>query len=149
MSSFKVLAATLLSASLLALNAAQAMEIRLFDKMADQDQGAYVGLLVQGVEKVLTNQGRTDLAAQVHLLIMTTPPGDKMSLLMTEFERNLALARVADAERATQDPNAHRLEVEDAMLVTLKKNNIPLSEDFIRAFRTVNSGFHPKNPPQQ
>ena len=44
---------------------------------------------------------------------------------------DLAKARLADAQRALQNPNAHRLEVEDAMLVTLKKNNIPLSEDFI------------------
>jgi hypothetical protein len=32
------------------------------------------------------------------------------------------------------------------MLVTLKKNNIPLSEDFIRAFRAVNASFQPKLP---
>ena len=141
--------AAFMSAAMLLPNIMQAMEIRQFDKMADQDQGEYVGLLVQGAENVLTDEGRTDLSAQVNKLFLTTLSGDKMSLGMVEFERNLALARVADAERAEQDPKAHRLEVEDAMLVTLKRNNIPLSQDFIKHFRAVNSGFQPKHPPQK
>ena len=58
---------------------------------------------------------------------------------------DLAKARLADAQRALMDPNAHRLEIEDAMLVTLKKNNIPLSQDFIRAFRALNMDFKPKS----
>src|SRR3984893_3177419 len=144
----KSLAATFLSAAMLFTNAAQAMEIRQFDKMAIPDQGEYVGLLVQGAEQVLKDEGRTDLAAQVDHLFTTTDPGDAHTIGSVEFELNLALARVADAERAAQDPNAHRLEVEDAMLVTLKKNNIPLSQDFIRDFRAINSNFQPKLPPQ-
>jgi hypothetical protein len=63
---------------------------------------------------------------------------------MTEFMRNLARARVADAERAAQVPNAHRLEIEDAMLVTLQKNNIALSQAFVKAFRAINSDFKPR-----
>ena len=125
------------------------MEIQQFDKIADQDQAEYVGLLVQGAENVLTDEGRTDLSAQVDKLFLTKLSGDKMSLGMVEFERNLALARVADAERAAQDAKAHRLEVEDAMLVTLRKNNIPLSQDFIKHFRAVNSSFQPKHPSQK
>ena len=39
-------AATFLSAAMLFSGAAQAMEIRQFDKMADQDQAEYVGLLM-------------------------------------------------------------------------------------------------------
>ena len=72
----KFLAATFLSAAMLFTSAAQAMEIRQFDKMADQDQAEYVGLLVQGAEKVLIDEGRTDLQQQVHQLFSTTPSGD-------------------------------------------------------------------------
>jgi hypothetical protein len=93
----------------------------------------------------LTNEGRTDLATQVHQLIMTTPPGDKMSLLMTEFERNLALARVEDAKNAVKNSNTQRIEIEDAMAVTLKKNGIDLPDTFY----TVLSNFRPKLPLKQ
>ena len=93
----------LASAAMLFSSAAQAMEIRQFDKMADQDQSEYVGLLVQGAEKVLTDEGKADLAAQVDKLFLTIPAGDKMSLGMTEFELNLARARVADAEQENED----------------------------------------------
>ncbi len=60
----KSLAATFLSAAMLFTSAAQAMEIREFDKMAVQDQGDYVGLLVGGAEQVLKDEGRADLAAK-------------------------------------------------------------------------------------
>jgi hypothetical protein len=36
----------------------QAMEIRQFDKMATQDQGAYVGPLDQSAEKVLNSDDK-------------------------------------------------------------------------------------------
>lgn len=143
------LAAIFLSGAILLINTAQAMEIRQFDKMAVPDQSEYVGLLVQGAEKVLTDESRSDLAAQVEHLFTTTDPGDRHTIGMVEFESNLARAREADAKRVLSDPNAPRLEVEDAMLVTLKKNNIPLSQNFIRGFRAINSNFKPKFPPQQ
>jgi hypothetical protein len=140
----KSLAATFLSAAMLFSSAAQAMEIRQFDKMADQDQAEYVGLLVQGAEKVLTDVGRPDLAAQVEHLFTTRNPGDADTIGAVEFETNLALARVTDAKRVEKDPNASRLEVEHAMIVTLKKNGIVLPQSFM----TVNKDFKPKFPPQ-
>lgn len=124
------------------------MEIQKYDKMADQDQSNYIASLVIGTQKVLADEGRRDLADQVDKLFSEIPAGDEITLGMTEFKTNLALARVADAERAAQDPSAHRLEVEDAMLVTLKKNGIPLSQDFIRGFRAANNNFHRKFPPK-
>jgi hypothetical protein len=149
MRGFKVLAATFLSAALLAASAAQAMEIEQYDKMSNDDESEYVALLVGGAEQAIKDEGRADLAAQVDHLFTTTDPGDAHTIGVVEFQMNLALAREADVKRAAQDPNAHRLEVEDAMLVTLKKNNILLSEDFIRAFRAINSGFRPKLPLKQ
>jgi hypothetical protein len=83
----KSLAATFLSAAMLFTGAAQAMQIQQFDKMADQDQGEYVGLLVQGAEKVLIDEGRLDLQKQVHQLFSTTPPADKMGGFKFEAQR--------------------------------------------------------------
>ena len=141
-----LLAGTYLSASLLASSAAQPMEIRQYDKMAGPDQDEYIAEVIQGAEKVWTDEGKLDLSAQVSKLFTTHLGNDQISVGMTEFSRNLERARLADTERAAQDTKAHRLEVEDAVLVTLKKNNIPLSEDFIRAFRAVNASFQPKLP---
>jgi len=126
--------------------AAQAMEIGQFDMMASEDKGEYVGLLVGGAEQAFKDEGRADLAANIEELFTKTLPGDHFTLGMVEFQRNLARARVADSERVAKEPNAHRLEVEDAMLVTLKKNNLQLSEGFIRRFRATTSGFRPKLP---
>ena len=143
-----VFVAALLSAAMLLPNMAQAMEIRQYDKMASDDQAEYVADLVEGAEKVLTSIGNSDQAARVSKLFTTNLGNDKISIGSAEFNRNLALARVTDAERVAKDPNAHRLEVEDAMLVTLKKNNIPLPPEFIRGFRAINNGFQPKSPAQ-
>src|SRR6267154_820966 len=118
----KNLAATFMSAAMLFTSAAQAMEIRQFDKMAGQDQGEFIAELVQGAEKVLTDAGGADQAAQVSHLFTTNDPGDQISIGMTEFIRNLARARVADVKRIENDPKARRLEVEDAMIVTMRKN---------------------------
>jgi hypothetical protein len=140
----KFLAATFLSAAMLLTGAAQAMEIQQYDKMADQDQNEYVGDLVIGAEKVLTDEGRPDQAEQVRKLFTETKPGDMVPAGVAEFDINLALARVVDAKRIAKNPDARRLEVEDAMIVTLRKNNIELPPSFL----TVNSNFHPKLPPK-
>ena len=112
------LAAILLSGAILLINTAQAMEIRQFDKMADQDQADYIQVLVDGAQKVLKDEGRGDLANKIDALFTEVPAGDKISLRMEEFEDNLAL--VTDAKNVIRDPHAQRLEVEDAMAVTLQ-----------------------------
>ena len=47
-------------------------------------------------------------------------------------------------KHAAAHPNDPRLEVEDAMFVTLQKNYIPLPDSFY----TVNKNFKPKHLPQ-
>ena len=141
------LSAAMLTVAVLVSSAAQAMKIQQYDKMSNDDQGEYVSLLVGGAEQAFKNEGRADLAAQVDHLFTTTEPGDQHTLGVVEFQLNLARARVADSDRAAKDPNAHRLEVEDAMLVTLQKNNMPLSQAFVRAFRAINNNFRPQLPP--
>lgn len=61
----KALSVAIVLASVLLMSAAQAMQIRQFDKMAIPDQPEYVGLLVGGAEQVLKDEGRADLAATV------------------------------------------------------------------------------------
>jgi len=139
------LVAAFMSAALLLPNMAQSMEIRQFDKMAQQDQHEYISNLFGGAQKVLIDEGRSDLAAKVQKLFTEIPAGDDIPLGLTEFSRNLDRARLADAKRAAQDPNARRLEVEDAMAVTLKANRIEVPQSFF----TVASGFKPKSPPQK
>jgi hypothetical protein len=84
------------------------------------------------------------LAAQVSHLFTTNDPGDKISIGMREFIRNLALARADDSKNAIEHPNEPRLEVEDALFATLQKNHIDLSDIFYK----VASNFNPKLPLQ-
>ncbi len=134
----------LLSASMLFLTTAKAMEIQKFDKMAAEDQGAYIATLIVGAQKVLIDAGRNDDADKVQNLFAKVLPGDKVSVGAGEFVRNLDRARVADVQNIIKDPKAQRLEVEDAMFVTLQKNHIELPDSFF----TVAKNFKPKYPPQ-
>ena len=133
-----------LSAAMLFTSAVQAMEIRQFDKMALPDQSEYVGLLVEGAEQVLKDEGRADLAAKVDHLFTTTLPGDAHTIGSVEFERNLAIVRADDAKNAVDHPNDPRSEVEDAIAITLENKHIPLPDSFF----TVASNFKPKLPLQ-
>jgi len=144
MSGIRFWAAALVFAGFVSASAAQAMEIRQFDKMAAQDRGDYIGLLIVGSQKFLIDEGNADAAAKVENLFTQILPGDKVAAGLVEFERNLDRGRVADLERVIKDPNARRFEVEDVMAVTLKKNGIELPQSFF----TANSNFHPKYPPQ-
>ena len=135
----------IISTLLLFFGTAQAMEIEKFDKMAAQDQSDYIVVLIEGAQKVLKESGKRDLADKVHKLFVTVLPGDESPIGVVEFESNLARARVADLRNLAKDPNAQRLEVEDAMAGTLHKNGIELPDRFF----TVASGFRPKLPPKQ
>ena len=137
--------AAMIGATFLFVGQGQAMSIVQFDKMADRDQAEYIGNLITGAEKVLTGQGSSKLAGQVKQLFTTKNAGDADTIGMVEFERNLARARLADAKRAESDANAPRLEVEDALAVTLKRNGIELP----KSFYSVNANFRPKLPPKQ
>ena len=57
----------------------------------------------------------------------------------------LAKARVTDAKNVEKDPNAQRIEVEDAMAVMLKKNGVELPDSFF----TVNKNFKPRHAPEK
>ena len=138
-------AIAVLLATMLFTSMAQAMQIQLFDRMAAQDRQDYIDLLMRGAEKVLIEAGRRDDAAKVHKLFNDIKPGSHLPLGEAEFELNLANARVADAKLHVDHPKEPRLEVEDAMAVTLEKNGIELPDSFF----SVGKDFKPKAGPQQ
>jgi len=141
----KYLAATFLSAAVLCPCPAQAMEVQQFDKMADKDQGEYVVQLIEGAQKVLRASGRADLAEKVARLFTTDDPESNISIGMTEFELLLARARVQDLQRIAKDPKAPRLEVEHAMILMLRKNDIEVPKTIM----SVMDRFKPKFPPRK
>ena len=103
-----------------------------------------IGDLSVGAERVLNDEGRPDLAAQVKHLFTTKDPGDADVIGAVEFERNLAQARLADLENFAKNPHAPPVEVEDAFAETMRAYYIDLPDSFY----TVASSFHPKPPPK-
>jgi hypothetical protein len=134
--------ATVLLATLFVPVSFRAMEIEKFDKMAIPDQGDYIALLLQGAQKILLDAGNHSDLAKLNKLFSEVQPGDQMSIGMLQFEANLDRVRLLDAERYAKDHNATRLEVEHAMLVTLKKNGIIMSKSFMH----IADNFKPKHP---
>src|SRR5260221_5139669 len=87
----KSLVVTLLSGAVLCPRAAAAMEIQMFDDMAAQDQRDCLTFLVKRVQKVLTEQGRPDLAAKVKELFREERAGAHQSTGRGQVEMNLAI----------------------------------------------------------
>jgi len=137
--------AFLVSTIFVLMEPAQAMTIEKFDKMADDDQDEYVADLVVGAEKVLNEAKQSDKSAKVKNLFVVIHPGVKISDGMADFEIILAKARLADVKRRIKDPKARLLEVEDAMVITLKRNGIELPDNFF----SVNANFRPRLPPKK
>jgi hypothetical protein len=111
--------AVMFSMLLLMGSPTQAMELQQFDKMAAADQSDYIVVLIVGAQRVLIDSGRKDLADKVHILFTRTIPGDESPVGVVEFESNIARARLADLRNLEKDPHSPRLEIEDAMFVTL------------------------------
>ena len=84
----------------------------------------------------------------MHVLFNEIRPGDNLPVGEAELELNVDNARVADAKRGNQNPNLPRIKVEAALAVTLKKNGIEMSADFLKRFAQVVDTFRPKSPLQ-
>jgi len=110
--------------------------------MAISDQGDYVALLLEGAQNILRDASKRDDLTKLNKLFTEVRSGDQMSIGMLELEANIDRARLLNAERYAKDHNATRLEVEHAMIVTLKKNGIELAP----AFMHVADKFRPKRP---
>src|SRR5215470_9727795 len=122
----------------------RAMEIREFDKMSAEDRQAYMNFLSEAAQKVLLEAGRKDDAAKVYKLFNEVNPGNVLSDGEIAFEGNLDRLRVADVKKHAENPDARRLEVEDALFVTLKKGGVVLPPSFYDAGKN----FKPKHPLQ-
>jgi hypothetical protein len=118
--------ATFLSAAMLFSSAAQAMEIIQFDQMAAQDRQDFLNSLSKAAETVLEQEGRSADALKVHHLFNDISSGSNLPLGEAELEMNLANARVRDAEKHIQNPNAPRVQVETALLSTLEAVTKPI-----------------------
>ena len=57
-----------------------------FDRMAIEDQKDYVGELVAGAQKVLSDAGHADQAEAVGTLFTTKPRDSDISIGMSQFE---------------------------------------------------------------
>jgi hypothetical protein len=144
----RFLAATILSAAMLLTSAAQAMEIIQFDQMTAQDRQAFLNFLPKAAETVLEQEGRSVDATKVHQLFNDILPGDALPIGEAELEGNLANARVRDAEKHIQNPDAPRVQVETALISTLRKNGIEISADFIKDLFQLTGTFQPQSPPR-
>ncbi|MGA7951786.1 MAG: hypothetical protein WCA45_16770, partial [Thiobacillaceae bacterium] len=105
-------------------------------------QSEFVAVMIDTTQKALKSDGRADFAAKMERLFTTIEPGDSMSLGLVEYVRNEARARLADAKRAEKDPHARRLDVEDALFVTLKKNGIVMSSHAMNTVIDAMAHFH-------
>jgi hypothetical protein len=125
-----------LSACVLQGRAARALEIWQYDRLAPGDQSRFVGGLVRGAMDILTKAGHADQAKAVAHLF---PDPDRIT---PAFKAALASERIVDAKRSVEQPEATRLEVEDALMEMLKKDGIALPDSIY----TVNRDFRARLP---
>jgi hypothetical protein len=141
----KHLMTTFMSAAMLCSSVAPAMDIKDYFKMADQDQGRFDQSLLTVAEKLLNDEGRADLAAQLDKLFTEVKAGNKLSDGMADYQANLGAMLIAEVNREVRNPNLQHLQAERAFRDAAKDHGIPLPP----AFDTVASGFKPKFPPKK
>jgi hypothetical protein len=141
----KFLAATFLSAAMLVPNMAQAMDIIQFDQMTSQGRQAFLDSLSRDAETVLNQEGRGADALKVHHLFNDILPGDALPIGEAELEGNLDNERIRDAEKHIQNPAAPRVQVEVALALTLSKNGVQITPDFVKALMQLTGTFKPKH----
>jgi hypothetical protein len=145
----KFLVAAFMSAAMLLPNMAQAMDIIQFDQMTNQDRQAFLDSLSRDAETVLQQEGRSADAQKVHHLLNDISPGSDLPLGEAELEGNPDSQRVRDAEQHIKNPDAPRLQVESALALTLSKNGVQITPDFVRSFMQLTGTFQPQPPPQR
>ena len=143
----KVLAGSLtsifaVSVFVLFASTSNATTFPVFDHMDSYAQAEYIADMVDRTEKAFRDDGKPDLALKTEQLFALVEPGDAMSVGLVELERNVARARVADLDRLAKNPKAQRVEVEDALFVTLKKNGMELSSNAMNGVLNAMASFH-------
>jgi hypothetical protein len=144
----KFLVAAFMSAAMALPNMAQSMDIIQFDLMTAQDRQGFIDFLPQAAETVLKQEGRSDDAAKVHQLFNAFSSGSNLPLGVGELEMNLANQRVRNVQQHIKNPDASQLQVESALALTLSKNGIQVTPDFVKALMQLTGTFHPQSPPR-
>ncbi len=132
-------------AGMLSIDAAQAMDIKDYFKMADQDQGQFDNALFDGAKQLLKDEGRSDLADQLEQLFTEVKPGNKLSEGFAEYQARLGAMLGAEVNREVRNPNLPHLQAERAFRDAARDHGIPLPP----AFDIIAKDFHPKFPPKK
>lgn len=143
----KILASSVISALLISIvmffaSAANAVTFPVFDHMDSYAQAELIADMVGRTEQALRDDGKPDLSLKMEQLFALVESGDKMSVGLAELESNVARACVADLNRLAKDSKANRVEVEDALFVTLKKNGIEMSSNAMNSVIHTMASFH-------
>ena len=115
-----------------------------FDPMSNEEKAEFFAALMGATEAQLNDEGQAADVTKIEDLFTRIEPGDSLSLGMGEWEGNVDAARLADAKRYAVDHSAARLQVEVALIVTLKKNGIVLSKDAVSTIYAKFISFHRK-----
>jgi hypothetical protein len=126
-----------------------AMDITEYDKMVDGDRQAYLDFLVDTVQQILMAHGRNNDAAKTYRLFHGPQKGEPLTEGEKLFKKNLDSLRTKDAQKHYSDPNAPRVQVEAALMATLKENKITLPTDEIKELLQMSSRFKPRFPADQ
>lgn len=137
-----VISVFLISIFMLFASTSNAVTFPAFDHMDSYAQAEFIADMVDRTEKALRDDGKPDLALKTEQLFTLVEPGDQWSVGLTDLESNVANARVADLDRLGKDPKARRVQVEDALFVTLKKNGIELSSNAMNSVLNAMVNFH-------
>lgn len=105
-------------AALLLPSQSEALEINKYDQLSLADKTRYVQTLLQGTERLLQTQGKTDVARRMGQLFSETQPGEQMPRGMQQFGRDLIAAELYQQE------TGKTMHVEYALIVTLKRYGI-------------------------
>lgn len=133
------------SAAMLLPNMARATDISDYFKMADQDRGRFNQTLLTGVEKLLKDEDRADLADQLDRLFTKVRPGNKFSDGFADYQARLGAMLGAEVEREVRNPKLPHLQAERAFRDAAKDHGILLPP----AFDSVAKDFHPQFPPKK
>jgi hypothetical protein len=124
------------------VHAPQALEIYEYDRLAAGDQDRFLDGLVKGAIDILVKQGHKDQAAKIGHMFAAKAPGGKESAGLVAFRAAIVHERDVDAKRYIEQPDATRLEVEDAMIEMFKSDGIQLPDSIF----TVNRDFRARLP---
>jgi hypothetical protein len=142
MGGLKVLALPLLATFLLAGGAAQALDVVRYDQMPATDRQAFLDSLSKIAETVLNQQGRGADAAKVHHIFNDISPGSNLPIGEAELELNLDAARVRDAEKHAQNHDAPRVQVEVALIETVRANGVAITPEFLKSLLQQTGAIH-------